>query len=181
MKKLVLSTLIAAGLAASQFASAAALQGSAGTINFTGKIVNTTCKVTSDSQDINVVLPTLSTGQLSSAGAVGGYKTFQINLENCKANDVVKAYFQPRPSHVDAKTGRLKNTGTAKNVQIQLLDADHNDAIIDASKDVDNQGTSFTTLTGTTATLTYAAQYYATEATEAGDVKAIVQYDIAYQ
>lgn len=181
MKKLVLATLIGAGLAVSQVAAAAD-----GTITFNGKLVDTTCTISTGTKNQTVTLPTLPTTSLTAGGETGGYTPFVITLENCSAATTkARVYFEPRGAQVNLNTGRLINKATgqsvAQNVEIQLLDASNNDTVIDASKAISGQNTQLQTITGTTGDLRYAAQYYATAQTTAGDVTASVQYSVAYE
>lgn len=182
MKKLVLATLIGAGLAVSQVAAAAE-----GTVNFTGKLVETTCTVSTDSKTLNVTLPTLATSALKNAGDTGGATQFTIKLENCPTTGTNKAkvHFSPIPvANVNSTNGRLLNkatSGAATNVEIQLLDFDGQREIDVASLTANGQNTQFQEFTGTTGNLVYFAQYYATGQTTAGAVQGQVQYDIAYE
>lgn len=54
-----------------------------GTINFTGKVVDQTCSVTTGTDPLTVTLPTVSTKSLDSTGKVAGLTPFTISLEGC--------------------------------------------------------------------------------------------------
>lgn len=175
MKKIVLSTLIATGLAASQGALAAD-----GTINFSGELTETTCTVVSADKNLTVTLPRVASNSLQTQGQTNGLTAFTINLEGCSASSTnARVYFEPRPNLVNTE-GRVINTGTATNVDIQLLDSDST-AVIDARKNSGLQNTQYQTFTGATGSLNYYAQYYATAAATAGTVTGQVQYSVEYQ
>ncbi|MDS0771539.1 fimbrial protein, partial [Escherichia coli] len=71
-----------------------------GTINFTGKVVDQTCSVTTGPAPLAVTLPTASTKSLNSPGKVAGLTPFTISLSGCNTaaatgSQSVKAYFEP--------------------------------------------------------------------------------------
>lgn len=156
-----------------------AAEASDGTINFTGQIESQTCTVSLNggTSTGSVELPTVSSSLLKTPGQTAGNTRFTIDLSDCSAQTGdVFAYFE-QGANVNAE-GRLTNTGTAKNVDLQLLDS--------ASKAL-NAGSTDQTASPTTAalnagaaTLTYAAQYYATDAATSGTVASSVTYSINY-
>ena len=173
MKKIILA---ASALALGSVAAHAA----DGTVTINGKVTDQTCKVSANSKDITVTLPTVGVGSLATAGTTAGRTPFTINLENCKAGEV-SAFFETG-GNVDAASGRLNNTGDASNVQVQLLSdssvvipvlANATQADVTTKATVENDGDS--------AALNYYAEYYATGAATAGNVATSVQYTINYQ
>lgn len=175
MKKL---SMIAMGmlLAAAQVNAAEA---SDGTISFTGNIAAQTCAVSVNGggSSETVTLPKVAAGVLNNAGAIAGNTRFTLALSNCSATTGdVYAYFEQGAS-VNSN-GRLINTGSAKNVDLQLLDS-NNKPINVGSTDQDSAPATVA-LTNGAGTLTYSAQYYATSAAEAGDVASTVNYSINY-
>ncbi|ENT2703482.1 fimbrial protein [Escherichia coli] len=96
------------------------------TIRFQGEVNAQTCHV-----DVNgasgspvVLLPTVSTNQLANASARAGATSFTVNISGCQAPtagdqiiNLVLAGNNVTPS------GNLGNTGSAKNVELQLLDS----------------------------------------------------------
>jgi len=156
-----------------------AAEASDGTITFNGQIESQTCtvKVNGGTNNATVTLPTVAASLLNAAGLTAGSTRFTIDLSACstKTGDVY-AYFE-QGANVNAN-GRLTNTGTATNVDLQLLDG-AGKALNAGSTD---QSTSPTTaaLADGAATLTYAAQYYATAAATAGTVASSVTYSINY-
>lgn len=173
MKKIILA---ASALALGSVAAHAA----DGTVTINGKVTDQTCKVSANSKDITVTLPTVGVGSLATAGTTAGRTPFTINLENCKAGDV-SAFFETG-GNVDAASGRLNNTGNASNVQVQLL-SDSSVVIPVLANAAQAPVTTKATVAkdADSAALNYYAEYYATGAAKAGDVATSVQYTINYQ
>lgn len=168
MKKLVLTTLIAAGLGvAAQGAFAetgnagvdlltqddqVATEGAHGSLQVQGKVVDMTCTIEGNAgQNINVNLPVVSTAQLSGAGKTAGDTPFDIKLTNCVSPKTLaagaRAYFlNNNTNNVDNATGRLKNQATkgAGSVTVELLEGD---TVIEVNKQSGNQGTSYKNFT----------------------------------
>lgn len=173
MKKIILA---ASALALGSVAAHA----TDGTVTINGKVTDQTCKVSANSKDITVTLPTVGVGSLATAGTTAGRTPFTINLENCKAGQV-SAFFETG-GNVDAASGRLNNTGNASNVQVQLL-SDSSVVIPVLANAAQAPVTTKATVAkdADSAALNYYAEYYATGAAKAGDVATSVQYTINYQ
>ena len=173
MKKIILATsAIILGSTAAHAAD--------GQITITGKITDKTCSINADSPDFQVALPTVSTTSLAEAGQTAGRTPFTINLKGCSAGKVA-TYFEPG-STTDFNSGRLNNaTGSAKNVQVQLL-GDNNQFIPVLGKTANTQLNSqeVSVEEGGSAALNYYAEYYAQGQTVAGDVSTSVKYTIIY-
>lgn len=156
-----------------------------GTLTFTGKITDSTCKISNPGPSFTITLPTVSTTTLSATGNVAGRTPFQLTLTECSVTNVT-AYFEPG-STVNASNWRLNNqvaTGAAQNVQIQILNSAGTLIQIKAGGTDGSQSGSewvnVTTLSGS-ANLIFAAEYYATGATTAGLVSTSVQYTLIYK
>lgn len=173
MKKIILA---ASALALGSVAAHAA----DGTVTINGKVTDQTCKVSANSKDITVTLPTVGVGSLATAGTTAGRTPFTINLENCKAGQV-SAFFETG-GNVDAASGRLNNTGGASNVQVQLL-SDSSVVIPVLANAAQAPVTTKATVAkdADSAALNYYAEYYATGAATAGNVATSVKYTINYQ
>ncbi|WP_312760083.1 fimbrial protein [Pantoea brenneri] len=175
MKKV---SLISLGLllAAAQVNAA---QASDGTINFTGQINSQTCTVSVNGgpSTNTVALPAVSSSLLKTAGQTAGATRFNIDLSDCavKTGNVF-AYFE-QGANVNAN-GRLTNTGSATNVDLQLLD--NNSVALNAGSTEQTASPLTAALTDGAATLTYAAQYFATAAATSGTVASSVTYSINY-
>ena len=173
MKKIILATsAIILGSAAAHAAD--------GTITITGQITDRTCTVDSKSKDLAVALPTVSAVSLA-PGQTAGRTPFTISLTNCSEGGKVATYFEPG-STVDYDSGRLNNdTGTATNVQVQLL-GDNNQVIPVLAKTAGTQANSqeVTVTANGSAALNYYAEYYAKAQATAGSVATSVKYTIVY-
>ncbi|NTZ09172.1 fimbrial protein [Burkholderia metallica] len=169
-----------------------------GTINFTGSVVASTCKINGGTNDLTVPLPKASTNQLASVGATAGRTPFTLTLSGCATDQKpetgdpipapvkkVSVAFEPGPN-VDLATGRLKLSGAdaASGVQIAILNDKYEPIKIGAESSA--QGVQVadidTAVGGTgTATLQFAAQYVATSATvSGGSANSYVTYSLVY-
>ncbi|MBO3275234.1 fimbrial protein [Pseudomonas schmalbachii] len=154
-----------------------------GTINIQGKVIDESCTIDGNSSrpvDKLVVLPTVSKSALASAGAVAGSRKFDFVLTNCPAK-TINVYFEP--SHVNVlANGHLKNTEPAAtaagNVEVQFLN--NAGAPINLRDGSGNTQTVTVAAAGGGGTLSYFAQYYATGAATAGDVKSAITYSLEY-
>ncbi|UNM22696.1 type 1 fimbrial protein [Pseudomonas sp. ArH3a] len=180
MKTKVLSLAALVCVSAAQFANAAG----DGTINFAGNLLDQTCTVTVDGvvspAIATVTLPTISVGLLKKAGDTEGKKKFEIALSSCVGAATKASAFFNFGTTVDVATGNLKNTtGTAKEVQLQLLDA-VTDKAIQAGFDTQS-ATTRNTLASGGVRMDYAVQYFATGAAEPGTVLSSVTFNIDYE
>ncbi|WP_158756377.1 fimbrial protein [Dyella sp. S184] len=144
-------------------------------------VVASTCNITSPT----VTLPTVSTAALQ-AGQVAGSTAFSITMTGCQSAspDAVSVF---SGSGIDTTTGYLKNTGTATNVEVQLLNGAGSTSqtagtpiLLDQAGSAQNSGTY--NITSGNATLNYYAQYVAINgaAAGAGTVKSTVAFTIYY-
>lgn len=177
-KARVLAVLVAA-------TATSAVMAADGNIIFNGELKAETCTVgvNGGAADGTIVtLPTLATSVLASAGKVAGATGFNIELSKCSAALKTAAAFFEAGVGVDPKTGNLKNTGPATNVQLQLLDAT-NGKVIKAGDTGQVAATSRINIdpAALTASLPYAVQYFAQAATGPGKVVGAVTYSINYQ
>ncbi|ATM94530.1 putative fimbrial protein [Yersinia frederiksenii] len=180
MKKLAIIVALATVFGSVNFAQAA----STGTINFSGELTASTCDISVDGQgaDATVILPTVSTSQLTAANQVAGSTGFNMALSNCNGTlKTVSAFFEAGSS-VDVVTGHLKNmSGTASGVSLELLDASNAMASIKAGNSSQATSTTYIDASSGSATLPYAVQYYANSATTPGTVISNVVYSIQYK
>lgn len=185
MKKLALGLSLAAAMGFAVTAQAA----STGTITFEGELTATSCDVNVDGQgsDATITLPTMGINQLDAAGKTAGRTNFVMDLTNCAGTlKTVAAYFEAGTS-VDPVTGRLKNATGADNatkVSLQLRDGSSTSYdVIKAGDASQSTKTTFVTYDATegTATLPYAVEYYAEDATTAGKVNSSVVYSLMYK
>jgi major type 1 subunit fimbrin (pilin) len=117
---------------------------------------------------------------LVAAGATAGDTPFSIELTGCSPSVPVRAFFSSASSGIDGATGRLKNTGLATNVEVQLLNSASAPIALNGANATAQGDTLKTTNATGAATLSYTARYFASGATGAGSVNSSVMYEIVY-
>ncbi|MCA7925844.1 type 1 fimbrial protein [Burkholderia cenocepacia] len=153
-----------------------------GTITINGNIGTQTCTIDGNGtggKDFTVALPKVSTSALASGGSTAGRTPFKIGLKNCSpASGNVYTHFEPGTT-VNATTGQLLNaTGTAKNVEVGLLNGDSSNIGVGKA----DENSKAVALSNGAAELPYYAQYVATGgAAGQGTVNTSVMYSIMYQ
>lgn len=173
------------GLAAAS--SFMALCGSAmaadGTITITGAVTDTTCNVAVNGGSANatVVLPTVSASTLAAAGNTAGTTPFSIALTGCTGItlNTARTWFETG-SNVDTVTGRLNSTGSATNVQVELLNSAQNPIVAGGTPGSTTQNDVPVDISSGSGTLNYYARYYAKGPSAAGSVATQVDYTIVY-
>lgn len=146
-----------------------------GTINFTGKITDTACTVSSDSITTPVALGTVSSKAFSGSGTTAAATKFTINIASCP-DTVTSASvrFDGTPNTANNKV--LAVTGGATNVGIGIYEADSSTLI-----PLQNNSKAQALVTGTNQ-LSYIAKYYAVaDGVTAGDANATATFTITYQ
>lgn len=175
MKKEILAGCIFSFMTVNAFAA------SDNTITFQGEVATETCSVTVNGNTASpiVLLPTVSTTQLSASGNVAGATEFEIGVTGCTGALTSTPISTVFAGNLVTTNGNLGSTGAATNVEIQILDTTN--AVIDFQSGF--TGSSDLTLapSETEASATYTAQYYATGVSTAGSVESSLQYAIAYQ
>ena len=153
-----------------------------GTVTFNGELITETCSIATDSVNIQVTLPTVSTQTLNAAAVTAGSKGFDINVVNCPTGITsVAAHFEAiGSSGVDSATGNLTNQfvaagddAKAGNVEVRLYNSDEQHLKL-------GETGAAATVTGGKATMRYYGGYYATAATTPGKVMAQAAYTLAY-
>lgn len=160
-------------------------QAADGKINFTGELTAQTCTTSVNGQvspaETTVALPKVATRHLSSAGQVAAQTGFNIVLSNCSpATGTAAAFFEAGAS-VDPISGNLRNSGTATQVQLQLVDSTTGTAIRAGDAEQATRSSRIQLQADGSATLPYAVQYFATGASTPGTVISYVTYSINYQ
>lgn len=157
------------------------------TVHFQGEVSSQTCNVNINGNSASpiVLLPTIAASEFENPADVKGATTFTIGVSDCATGAAsIKTVFA---GNNITTTGNLGNTGTAKNVSIQLLDSNGTDELEFANGTTVSTA-AFTKAEGaTSATQTLTAQYYAEPdstttpyAVSAGTVVASAQYSITY-
>ena len=158
-----------------------------GTITITGTVTDTTCSINGAAAGTNfdkaIKLPEVTAGSLATLGATAGTSNptdLEFKLSGCTTGTKAIANFE-NGTTVDQPSGNLSNVGgTAKNVQVQLLNAGMNP--INITTNSNNQlATDGAAITGGAADLKYYARYYSTGKATAGTVNTSVQYTMQYQ
>ncbi len=183
MKKTQLSAVLLAITATSVSLPVSALQIGQGLVTFNGQVVTDTCTIEDD--NLVVLLPTVSSRSMATAGIESGIRNFNIVVKDCPDSfKKVQAHFEPLQSigtgQINYKTWNLVNdytaTGTtdaATNVEVRLFNSDHSQIRPgDTGAEVD--------VVNGAATMTYAGGYYSTGPVGAGMVSAHIVYTLAY-
>lgn len=142
------------------------------------------CSLTTGSQNIAVTLPGVATTSLATAGQVSGSTAFSIAVTGCPTSvNTITTYFYG--ANIDATSGNLVNNGTAKHVEVQLLNGGGGSAAALSAINLTGaqataQNSSQYNVSGGAATLNYFAQYVATGKAGAGTVSTSVTFTIAY-
>jgi major type 1 subunit fimbrin (pilin) len=179
MKKTILVSALTLALGVITNAQAAG-----GTITFNGLVDASTCTAAVDggAADATVVLPTVSTRDLATAGKTVGQTSFSIDLSECEGTlKTAAAYFEGTPSQVDLITGRLVNTGTATNASLILTNGTTGSTIVVGSASQGNDTGAFKDVSTGSVTLPHTVAYYAEGAVGAGTVTGQVNYTVIYK
>ncbi|PRM16614.1 Major fimbrial subunit precursor [Haemophilus influenzae] len=134
MKKTLLGSLILLAFAGN--VQAATNTETSGKVTFFGKVVENTCKVKTENQNMSVVLNDVGKNSLSAKGNTAMPTPFTITLQNCNPNGItgsankatkVGIYFHSWNNADDTNEYTLKNTKEndtdgAKKVNIQLVE-----------------------------------------------------------
>ncbi|MEY8174905.1 fimbrial protein [Burkholderia multivorans] len=179
MKRNLLTLIIIA-------APALAFAQSSNTIQFQGEVTDQTCAVTvnGNASSPTVLLPTVSTGDLSMAGNTAGQTSFTIGISGCTApTATARAIDTVFVGNQVTSNGNLGNTGTATNVALQLLDPANTSTPFDLSGASGYAAPGLTLDVGETSASHDFAVRYITEngSATAGSVLGSVQYAISYQ
>lgn len=207
MKKALLGSLIFFAFAANAAGPQPTVNpDTTSTVTFKGKVVANTCKISTDSQNLTVTLPTVGKNALSQPGQVAGPRPFQIKLTNCvaaagettQANSVGARFYKIPATSSTVHNGvagaidvdnnfTLKNTKAngAQNVNIQIFEANGSTPIPVVTTGFTETAptpTSYQTINGQgNITLHYVAKYYATGAATPGEVETATNFEIVYQ
>ncbi|GAB3063929.1 fimbrial protein [Stenotrophomonas tumulicola] len=157
-------------------------------VTFSGNLLPTTCVVNvrtnggSLGGDGTLVLAPVPAKDLANPGDRTGRRIWQVivgnDMEQCLAPRVQVGF--RNAGKVNAE-GRLSNSGTARNVDIVISNAEigSGNPDIDLTSNKNSQVRDIPPATGWV-TLTYASEYYATTRATGGTVATSVQYDLIY-
>ncbi|MEL4014910.1 fimbrial protein [Dryocola clanedunensis] len=168
-------SLLAVGLFAGAMVSSAAFAAD-GTVNFTGSITGTACKIDTASKDQTVDLGKISSTAFNEAGSTAGAKQFIIKINECPEG-VKAAMVRFDGTQVpgnDAVLALNNDAGKATNVGIQISDNDNN--VINLY-----QNSSVFALTTGDNKLNFTARYYAlAKDVTPGVANAVTNFTIVY-
>jgi major type 1 subunit fimbrin (pilin) len=126
-----------------------------------------------------VTLPTLPAASLGASGTTAGSTPFQIVLTGCPTQIPVRSQFSAGSAGIT--TDRLNNTGSAGNVQIQLLNSSSAPMMLSQATAATQGDVQVVTDPAGAATLAYTARYYANGgASTAGSVTSNAVYTIVF-
>ncbi|WP_051711386.1 fimbrial protein [Andreprevotia chitinilytica] len=173
MKLTALSLLVVAGVCMHVAHAASA---DSGTIQFNGKVLDTTCTI--DNNALTVDMGTVGADSFKTAGTTGPDKLFSIDLSGCNA--ALNGVKVQLTGNADGTVPDDLSVGTtasdAKGIAIALQDATHNKPV------AINSTTDEFKLGETTAKLQFAAHYVSTaQAVTAGDANANAQFVLNYR
>ena len=150
-----------------------------GTINFTGRIVPSTCSINFGKADLTVPLGDVSAADLATPGVRAGKKEFSIELTGCSgAGTKVAAKFDSPDANLVSGRLKLDASSAASGVEIAIYDA------TDAHNKMGDQppASASQTLSSGTAVLKYSAWYVATgDALVPGTANATATYTLVYE
>lgn len=137
-----------------------------------------TCNVAASSQNISVILPTITTGSLQSTGSVAGRTAFPI-VYSCPAGWSLYMTMSTAtpgiPPGVTLSPASCTSGASAANIGVQLLQSNQQPVQFDVAQSLGNSPN------GTLA-LTYYAQYYATNSpVGSGPVCSTATFTMSYQ
>lgn len=167
-KKLMLITL----LAGSAFASVA--QAADGTINFTGKIIDTACVVSPASKSVNVSFGEVSKDAFNGVGSSTAPTQFSIVLTNCPVAVTSAVVLFDGP--VDQTNRKLLKVSAATGVGIGIFEEDTSTLIPIATRSASRALTP-----GADTTFNFVAKYVATvAAVTIGEANATTEFTVSY-
>jgi major type 1 subunit fimbrin (pilin) len=189
MKHIKLASALAFSIGALVAGTASAAASTGGTIRFTGAVTDETCTITGGSGtdggqgNFTVALDPVPASQLAAAGDVANKKPFTVIIGgpgqgSCQDGKVARMSFLTSSPRIDPTTGTLTNalSGEATNANVQLLDSTGGVvALNDPANGYDSPA-----IANNTATIDFAAQYYATGAATPGLVDTSVVYAVTY-
>ncbi|OZI77689.1 fimbrial protein [Bordetella genomosp. 12] len=157
-----------------------------GTITINGVVEDTTCSINGgtagSSYSKTITLPSVNASSLTSPGQTAGTSQpadLHFALSGCTSGVKAIASFE-NGSKVNQDSGNLINSGTAENVEVQLLNGNMAPINIttNSNNTMDSNGAA---ITGGVADLKYFARYYATGQATAGTVNTSVNFTMQYQ
>ncbi len=157
--------------------SAAVMASADGKVNFTGKIVDTPCVVSSNSTSLDVALGQYKAANFVKANDTTDYKNFAIHLEDCTIDTLKTASVQFNGAPASDKNSLDLTSGstTARGVAIEI--ADSANAIVPI-----NTTSSYSNLQNGESTLYFKARYKAMSVpVTSGDANSSADFLVTYK
>lgn len=171
MNKLLKSALLLAAAVLSWSA-----QAQSGSVALNGSVSSATC--TSTPSATTVTLPSVSSSSLAIAGATAGATSWTISLSACTGTPATMRTYFEQTANINA-SGRIRNaTGTATNVDVQVLNSSGGVVNLAAAAGLQNIATA--NIVGNAASQTFYLRYYATGATTSGTFASSLSWTILY-
>lgn len=175
MKKTLLIAMLAAGSALTMNQAFAA----AGTINFTGKILDNACDVDVASQNQSIDLGSYNKTEFPTSGSKTAAKEVKIVLKNCPVTVTnAQVRFDGTPDLTNASLLAIDSSvvGAASGVAINLMTADKADLPLHGSNSY-----SYPLSSSADNTLMFYAQYISTAATVVpGPANSVTNFSVVY-
>lgn len=170
---------IAMAVAATAVLSMSNAFAAAGTVNFTGEILDKACTVDVDSQNQTVALGSYNKSEFTAAGSFTAAKKFSIVLKDCPET-VTTAHvrFDGTPEPTDDTMLAIDSSvsGAATGVAINLMSADKNQLPLHGENSY-----SYTLSSTEDNTLNFYAQYKSTADTvTAGPANSVASFSVVY-
>uniref|UniRef100_S0DFU3 Putative fimbrial protein n=1 Tax=termite gut metagenome TaxID=433724 RepID=S0DFU3_9ZZZZ len=176
---LMKKNLIAAAFATTAILAASNAFAAAGTVNFTGKIIDAACTVDVGSQNQTVDLGTYNKSEFSAAGDKSAATAFNIVLKTCPETITsARIAFDGKPEATDSNLLAIDSsaTGAATGVAINLMTADKAQLPLHG-----DNGYSYELSSTAANTLKFFAQYQATAAAvTAGPANSVANFSVIY-
>jgi len=151
-----------------------------GTVNVTGSVSATTCTVNGNGTGVanfSIAMPNVAKSALNVAGATAGTTPFTIAVTGCSGTSTTITPYFESGSTINS-SGRLINSGTAANVEVQITTGTGTVVALNAGSG--SQNVTATNLSGGAGTSSFIARYYATGVATAGTVSSSFTYSIVY-
>ncbi|SNY79604.1 fimbrial protein [Enterobacter sp. CC120223-11] len=171
--------LIAVAIAATAVLSMSNAFAAAGTVNFTGEILDAACTVDVASQNQTVALGQYNKSEFTAAGDTTAAKKFNVVLKDCPAT-VTSAHvmFDGKPDTTNSSLLAIDSSvaGAATGVAINLMTADKADLGLHG-----DNGYRYTLVSTADNTLDFYAQYKSTAAAvTAGPANSVANFSVVY-
>ncbi|MFP2516988.1 fimbrial protein [Buttiauxella agrestis] len=181
MKNIAIKVSLITLLVCATAHAASPVIGAGGTIDFTGKVVDTACAVDISSADQNIDLGEVRLTGFST-GKTSPKTSFTIKLGDCDSAIAATAKFGFTGQTVSGDTSTLENldagANSAEGVGIQLMDLTGDAIVIDGSF---GEGTALTLNDGENIASFSAMMTALTDTVKAGSVHSTVNFKIQYE